>query len=396
MPTPRQFDRRTLLKSLACVGAAASCATSARAQLHNPLPAWSEGHFDLHHIDTGRGNATLLIFPDSTTMLIDAGAASGAPPGTIAPAHPDDSRSPGTWIARYIEANAPAKRLDYFLATHIHPDHIDGLPDVAAQLPIGTCIDRGFPNYASTQQPADALFAQTYLAFLRARVAQGLAVQAAEVGSTTQIVPLNKAASYPTFSTRILAANGALWSATTTALDDHLGSTPASENLFSIATRFTYGPFSYYTGGDLNCDTHDGLFPVLDIESPVARAAGRTEVALANHHGYFDACGPAFTHALDAQAYIIPGWDIGHPGSAQMQRMLGAWESKATHDVFSLDLLPANALNNRRFAPQLKSQTGHVVVRVAPGGHTFMIYTVDSTTESRLITGTFGPYTART
>ena len=99
---------------------------------------------------------------------------------------------------------------------------------------------------------------------------------------------------------------------------------------------------------------------------------------------------------MEAQVYIIPGWDIGHPGSAQMQRLLGAWDGKATHDVFSLDLLPANALNNRRFAPQLKSQTGHVVVRVAPGGGTFTIYVLDSTSESRLITGSFGPYTSRT
>jgi hypothetical protein len=81
-----------------------------------------------------------------------------------------------------------------------------------------------------------------------------------------------------------------------------------------------------------------------------------------------------------------------------MQRMTGAWNDnggKATHDVFALELLPANALLNRRFAPQLKSQTGHVVVRVAPGGSTYTIHTLDATTENGTITGTFGPYQCR-
>jgi hypothetical protein len=82
-----------------------------------------------------------------------------------------------------------------------------------------------------------------------------------------------------------------------------------------------------------------------------------------------------------------------------MQRMMGAWDDnngKATRDVFALELLPQNALLNRRFSGQLKSQTGHVVVRVAPGGSTYTIFTVDSTVENGNITGVSGPYTSRT
>src|SRR3546814_8964776 len=39
------------------------------------LPAWTKGYFDIHHISTGRGNATYFVFPDGSTMLIDAGEA---------------------------------------------------------------------------------------------------------------------------------------------------------------------------------------------------------------------------------------------------------------------------------------------------------------------------------
>ena len=38
-----------------------------------PLPAWQKGYLDLHHINTGRGSSAYYIFPDGTTMLVDAG-----------------------------------------------------------------------------------------------------------------------------------------------------------------------------------------------------------------------------------------------------------------------------------------------------------------------------------
>src|SRR3982751_5189516 len=47
-----------------------------------PLPAWQKGYLDLHHINTGRGNAAFYIFPDGTTMLLDAGELDPSSPRT--------------------------------------------------------------------------------------------------------------------------------------------------------------------------------------------------------------------------------------------------------------------------------------------------------------------------
>jgi len=37
------------------------------------LPPWVNGEMEIHHIYTGRGEGVFCIFPDGTTMLIDAG-----------------------------------------------------------------------------------------------------------------------------------------------------------------------------------------------------------------------------------------------------------------------------------------------------------------------------------
>ncbi len=415
MSYPLQLDRRTLLRSLLCLSGAAllpGAALALASGLHAPLAARRPGELDIHHIDTGRGNCTLIVAPDGTTIMIDAGASIGNLETTSA-ARPDTSRRPGEWQARYALRHSGSDHLDYFIATHIHPDHVGdvdehspadgayqltGISDVDRLMPIGKVIDRAYPDY-SLAPHLDAPFARNYVAYLKHRVDAGQPVERANVGSDRQIVARQAGSD---FKVRILSANASVWTGSgaesASQLPD-ISKLPRdeqpNENIFSVALRLSYGRFSYFTGGDLASDTRDGALPWMDVESPVARAAGRTEVAAANHHGYFDACGPEFAKRLDAQAYIIQAWDIGHPGSAQMQRMLGQWGQQAKHDVFATDLLPANQLMNRRFAPQLKSQRGHVVVRVANGGDSYRIFVLDSSNETANVTAAFGPYLCR-
>src|SRR5690242_3530839 len=140
-------------------------AIAAAAQTGAPLASWTAGTLDIHQISTGRGNAALFILPDGTTLLVDAGAAGDGIPQTDP--HPDASRSPGEWIARYVKRHLPAgaDSLDYALITHFHADHmgqlapsspldrtgsyrLSGITEVAETIPIRTLIDRGWPDYA--------------------------------------------------------------------------------------------------------------------------------------------------------------------------------------------------------------------------------------------------------
>jgi beta-lactamase superfamily II metal-dependent hydrolase len=104
-------------------------------EIGKPLPAWSRGMLDIHQLSTGLGNSAFLIFPDGTTMLVDAGAANDGVKMADTDPRPDASCTVGGWIVRYIRrAMAPAApHLDYALLTHFHADHI-GAP-TAASLP---------------------------------------------------------------------------------------------------------------------------------------------------------------------------------------------------------------------------------------------------------------------
>lgn len=100
--------------------------SAAMAYGQNPeyLPEWKEGYLDIHTIATGRGDAALIIMPDGTTMMIDAGDNAKAKDTQ----HPDATKKPGEWQAIYIKhflKQLPDKEnLDYAMVTHLHNDHI--------------------------------------------------------------------------------------------------------------------------------------------------------------------------------------------------------------------------------------------------------------------------------
>lgn len=407
--------RDLLLGGLAAGGCWSLGLYHADAQAPSTLPPWTPGTLDIHHIDTGVGNATFVLGPDGTTILIDCGATRGGPSASAA-LRPNDSRAPGEWVARYALRHGRAAgrtTLDYIIATHVHPDHVgaplagdprsvdgvilSGLPEVDALMPAAVVIDRGFPEYASLPL-IEAPFADNHVAWLRARLAKGRRVERVQVGSQSQVAPRGKS----DFALRFVAGDGEVWTGTGETsrrmLADRANWSAAAapnENHLSIALVLSFGAFRYFSGGDLSADSHDGAHPWLDVETPVVRAAGPVDVAAADHHGYFDACGPAFVQALDADAYIVQAWHATHPAMATLQRMQGAWGSDSKlRDVFATRLVAESRAVNARFLPGLRSAEGHVVVRVHADG-TYRVYVTDSHDETDRITYKGAPKAAK-
>jgi hypothetical protein len=252
-----------------------------------PLPAWQKGYLDLHHINTGMGSAAFYIFPDGTTMLVDAGEMSPVGERANTPRNakpqPDSSLKPYQWIARYIQQVAAAKNkttIDYALITHFHDDHfgawypyapvsasnkykLTGITGVAELLPVGTLIDRGYPRYhypfdmkwfARAYQGEEGYrrTLQNYFDFVTSREQQRKKMAVLQAGSRRQISLLHDAASYPSFYVQNVKANQYIWTGKDTGVVEHFPpvdtanrKTWPDENSLSLALTIHYGAFTY-------------------------------------------------------------------------------------------------------------------------------------------------------
>jgi hypothetical protein len=338
----------------------------------------------------------------------------------MAPARPDASRRPGEWIARYVQrqlTRTAQPALDLMLLTHLHGDHVGevteaspksargdyrltGAADVAEAIEVRTLIDRGWPNYGYPAALRDAT-SLNYIALAKSMAARGTSAQKARAGSTEQLALRHNAAQYPNFHGRILSVNGGVWTGSGDSAKSTfppINSLPAAamptENMCCIALELQYGAFKYYYGGDLTCDTSYGLYPWHDIETPVAEAAGAVSVAVANHHGYFDACGPAFVRALRARAWVLPTWHVSHPAMGTLANLFSTELYPDERLVFATGMTPEALLTTERFSSRLAGYDGHVVVRVAPPGAGFTVHMVNARDERGVVEKSFGPLTA--
>jgi beta-lactamase superfamily II metal-dependent hydrolase len=90
-------------------------------------PAPSGKELQVHVLNVGQGDAILIISPEGKSVLVDAGEASRAKMVIDA-------------LNRYN-----VQKLDYFIATHPHPDHIGGAAEVIKAKGVGTVIESGAP-----------------------------------------------------------------------------------------------------------------------------------------------------------------------------------------------------------------------------------------------------------
>lgn len=414
--------RRGVLRGVAALGLMASAARAADdgmdvvGQLLRP---WRPGALDIHHIATGRGDCTLIIGPDGTSQMIDAGASATPPPAAL-DIRPGPERRAGEWIGRYALRHLKAADnpgLDTLLISHFHPDHLGdvtvdsplapgggyrltGVSDVAALLPIGLIVDRGYPDYAYPR-PWTARFAQNYEAFIRARTAGGGKVERFRVGAIDQFALRRRPVDYPTFAVRSLAANGEVWTGKGTRQLFPLLKTLSpddipDENVCSTAIHLRYGAFDYFAAGDLTSNSFDGELPWRDVETPAARAAGPVEVAVAAHHGMFDATGAEVVRALSPRAWIIQGWHAAHPSTNVLERMFSQRLYPGPREVFATGLSPANVLAHKWLTDRMSSRSGHVVVRVSPGGNQYRVVVTDNGDEADRVLAIFGPFASAT
>ncbi|MEQ9442196.1 MAG: hypothetical protein RIG62_24355 [Cyclobacteriaceae bacterium] len=405
------------------------------------LPDWQPGMLDLHHINTGRGDAAYYIFPDGTTMLVDAGDMNplgeriGTPRNTRI--HPDSTQTPPKWIARYIEQFTPAGSqpvLDYALITHFHDDHygavhqhsatsqqgdykLTGITEVGELIPIKLMLDRGYPDY---QYPVplkgpglrqimafNPLFKEwfktfdNYQKFIEyQRAHQGMQAASLKAGSKDQIVLQHQREQYAEFEVRNIKSNGTFWTGegdSTYKYFPDFRQVPVqerpSENPLSNAILIQYGPFKYYTGGDMPGIADLGKPGWLDLETPTAKAVGPVDVATLNHHGNRDCCNETFIKTLQPRVWIEQTWSSDHPGHEVLRRITSDYLYPGERDLFATNIMEAN---KQVIGPSLehayRSTDGHILVRVLSGGEEYLVITLNDENTDYEVTGVYGPY----
>jgi len=227
-------------------------------------------------VDTEGGQATLILTPRGESLLVDAGF-----PG-------NNGRDSDRIVA--AARRLGLTRIDYLLVTHYHLDHVGGVPELAAKIPVGVFIDHG-DNTEDTPQ-ARAL-EEAYRKVL-ATGAKRMTVKPSDV------LPLKDV------RVEIVAARGEriarpvkgggqknpLCAQAERRADD------PTENARSIGFVLTFGRLRFVDLGDLTWNKE------LELACPEHRI-GPVDLYLTTHHGFDQSGCPQIVHGMRPRVAIM-------------------------------------------------------------------------------------------
>ena len=267
------------------------------------LPPKPSGEVQIHVLDVGpvEGDSILIISPTGKSVLIDAGDAGK-----------------GKVVLDALK-QSKIERLDYFIATHPHPDHIGGADEVLNAIKVGTVVDNGVdlstpapsapannnrvkkppPTPAKKKVKTVTSFYDEYAAALKQNGAQHEKAEPGkkyDLGGGAFLTVL--APSEPFFTADQLKAGG------------------NEPNANSIVLRLDYGDFSMLFMGDAELQTEQRLLSKdLDLKAKIIKVA---------HHGSKYATTQDFLTRVQPEVAIISdgGWNrYGHPSQVTLDRI---------------------------------------------------------------------------
>ena len=229
----------------------------------------AEGTFEVHHVNVGQADATLLVSPEGETMLIDSGGWQ------------DD----GETVIEYLDSRG-VDRIDHLVSTHAHADHIGGHEAVIDHYEtdkegVGAVYDSGVPHTSNTyERYLDAVERHDVTLY---EVAAGDEIPFAGVGATV----LNP---------------------------EEPGGDDLHEN--SVALHVRFGETAFLFTGDAERSVERRL--VSEHGDDLA-----ADVYQAGHHGSDTSSDPAFLDAVaPGLAVVSSAYDsqYGHPHDEPLQR----------------------------------------------------------------------------
>jgi len=223
----------------------------------------------VYFVDVEGGQATLFVTPAGESLLIDTGwdGFSGRDADRIVAAAKD----------------AGLSRIDYVLITHYHSDHVGGVTQLAARIPLGAFIDHG-ENSAAKDEPTligwrayQKLLVEKKFRRISVKPGDTLPIRAA------QFVIVNGGGKV--LEKPLAGAGGANQNCGTTPLPpaDH------TENEYSLGLVMNFGKLRLVDLGDLPWAKER------ELTCPVNKL-GKADIYVATHHGLFFSGSPALVH----------------------------------------------------------------------------------------------------
>jgi beta-lactamase superfamily II metal-dependent hydrolase len=240
------------------------------------LAAARSKDLEAYFVDVEGGQATLIVTPDGQSVLIDAG-------------WPDNNFRDANRIAAAAKL-AKIKKIDFFILTHYHEDHVGGVPQIAAKLPIGTYIDHG-PNREEGNKRQQRLVDDYNKTIADA---QHLVVKAGDKLPIKGLDVTVVSADGDVIQTPLAGAGEQ---------NSYCAGTPdkekdLTENARSLGTYWKMGQFRMIDLGDLTWNKEKELM------CPVNRL-GKIDLLIVSHHGIDWSSSPALIHAVAPKVAIM-------------------------------------------------------------------------------------------
>ena len=275
-------------------------------------PPRPTGELQVHVLDVGpiEGDSILIVSPAGKSVLIDAGDAGK-----------------GKVILEALK-RYKIEKLDYFIATHPHPDHIGGADEVMNGIKVATVIDNGvdLSTPAPPAPPAKGKGAKARPAPTPAKKSRAKTVTSFFDEYEEAIEKAGAQHEKAEAGKKYDLGGGALLTVLAPTepffTKDQMKTGGNDTNANSIVLRLDYGDFTMLLMGDAESQTEEKL-----IGKDLDLNALKAKVIKIAHHGSKYATSEHFLKRVEPEAAIISdgGWNrYGHPAQSVLDRLKGA------------------------------------------------------------------------
>jgi competence protein ComEC len=241
-------------------------------------PESTKSALRVYFVDVEGGQATLFVTPANESLLIDTGW----------PCH--EGRDADRIVA--AAKNAGINKIDYVLITHFHTDHVGGLPQLAAKIPINAFIDHG-----DNRESTDADTVKGWNAYQQLVASKKYNRISLKPGDPLPVKGLNG---------MIVSADGVLidhslpggGAENASCKDARNYPADQTENARSLGSVITFGKLRILDLGDLTSDKEMGLV------CPQNKL-GKIDIYIVSHHGWDQSGSPAMLNAIAPRVAIM-------------------------------------------------------------------------------------------